>query len=223
MNEIAYEKVETESPFQPKDIDRLMWEGYEVNLKQYLVNGWHIFMTDIGSFMIYAILFLAINIFLEMIPFFGQIAAPILMFPLSVGFFVFAAKKMKRQPARFQDFLKGFDYLIPLVIVGALVTVLIVLGLFLFIIPGVYLAVGYLFASLLVVDRKMTPWQAMEASRKLITKKWLHMFALALILLIINLAGALIFIVGLIPATAISFCILTAAYDDIVGIESADF
>lgn len=223
MNEVTDAEYETEPLFWPKDTERLISEGYDVGLKQYVIQGWQIFMTDIGSFLIYATIFLAINLFLEMIPVLGQIVAPVLMFPLSMGFFVFAARKMKKQPTRFQDFFKGFDYFVPLVMVGILTSVLIVLGLFVFIIPGIYLAVAYLFSSMLIVDRKMSPWQAMETSRKVITKKWLQLFGLAIIVLAITIAGTLIFIIGVIPATAISLCILTAAYDDIIGIRSTDF
>jgi uncharacterized membrane protein len=222
MIEGSYEEIKEESLFRPKDTDRLIAEGYPVNFKKYLVEGWRIFRADMGSFLIYAAIFLAINLSLEMIPVIGQVIAPVLMVPFAMGFFIFAAKKMKRQPTRFEDFFKGFNYFVPLAIVGILTSLLIVIGLFVFILPGIYLAVGYLFSGILIVDRKLTPWQAMETSRKIITKQWLILCFLALFLLSLIFVGTLFFIIGLIPATAIAFCILTAAYDDIIGIQPDD-
>jgi hypothetical protein len=222
MIEGSYEEIKEESLFRPKDTDRLIAEGYPVNFKKYLVEGWRIFRADMGSFLIYAAIFLAINLSLEMIPVIGQVIAPVLMVPFAMGFFIFAAKKIKQQPTRFEDFFKGFNYFVPLAIVGILTSLLIVIGLFVFILPGIYLAVGYLFSGILIVDRKLTPWQAMETSRKIITKQWLILCFLALFLLSLIFVGTLFFIIGLIPATAIAFCILTAAYDDIIGIQPDD-
>ncbi len=209
--------------FRPKDTDRLAAEGYTVDLKQYIHQGWSVFIKNIGPYLLYATIFWAINIGLEMIPVIGQLAAPIIIFPVAMGFFVYTAKKLKQAPARFEDFFKAFHYFVPLLLVGILMNILILIGFLLFILPGIYLAVAYLFASMLVVDRKMSPWQALETSRRIITKKWLHLFVLALILLSLNFVGILIFIVGVIPATALTFCILTAAYEDIIGIASTDF
>lgn len=214
---------DTEPLFRPKDTNRLITEGYATSLKQYVLRGWSIFVKNIGPFLLFGTIFWAINIGVELIPIIGPIAAPVIMFPVAAGFFVFAAKKMKHQPANFQDFFKGFDYLLPLLLVGILTNALILVGLLLFIIPGIYLAVAYLFANWLVIDRKLSPWQAMETSRRIITKNWFSIFAMALILLLLNFVGMLLLIVGVIPATALSFCILTAAYDDIVGIQSTDF
>jgi len=223
MNRETGINQDTEPLFHPKDANQLISDGYATDLRQYVLRGWSIFVKNIGPFLLYGTLFWVINIGVEMIPFIGPIAAPIIMFPVAAGFFVYAAKKMKHQPAEFQDFFKGFDYLLPLVLMGILMNALILVGLLLFIIPGIYLAVAYLFSSFLVIDRKLSPWQALETSRRIITKKWFNIFGMALILLSLNFVGMLIFIVGVIPATALSFCILTAAYDDIVGIQSTDF
>lgn len=223
MKEESCKTVEYEPVFHARDPDRLIAEGYRVSIRQYIVQGWRIFTAEPGKFLIYAVIFWIINIALEMVPVVGPFVAPVLMYPIFMGFFTFSAKILKEEPARFEDFLSSLDFFIPLVIVGILANLLILLGLFLFILPGVYLAVGYLFSSILVIDRGMRPWEAMETSRKIITKQWMPIFGLALILLLINFAGALLFIVGLIPATAISACILTAAYDDIAGIASTDW
>ena len=95
-----------------------------------------------------------------------------------------------------------------------------VIGFALLILPGIYLAVAYLFAQPLVIDKGADFWQAMETSRKLITKKWFSFFGLLLVLFLLNLAGAILLGVGLLVTIPLSSCILAAAYEDIVGLNS---
>ena len=48
-------------------------------------------------------------------------------------------------------------------------TPLIYLGFILFLLPGIYLSVAYLYAPVLMIDKQLSPWQALEASRKSVT------------------------------------------------------
>jgi hypothetical protein len=90
----------------------------------------------------------------------------------------------------------------------------------LLIIPGVYLAVSYLFASILVVDQRLDFWPAMELSRNTVSPAWFAFFAFVLVLLVINTAGALLLGLGLFVSVPLSACALTAAYADIFGLHS---
>jgi len=73
---------------------------------------------------------------------------------------------------------------------------LIVIGLLLFIIPGIYLAVSYAIALPLAVDRDMGIWQALETSRRAIGTCWFKtaglfgMLTLCMLLLIPTLGIA---------------------------------
>lgn len=60
----------------------------------------------------------------------------------------------------------------------------------------------------------------METSRKLITKKWFSFFGLLLLLFLLNLGGAILLGVGLLVTIPLSVCIIAAAYEDIVGLNS---
>jgi len=57
----------------------------------------------------------------------------------------------------------------------------------------------------------------MEASRKIITKKWFSMFFFILILGLLNLGGLLLMGFGLLLTVPLSGCAVIAAYEDIVG------
>jgi hypothetical protein len=99
-----------------------------------------------------------------------------------------------------------------------LAVLLLFLGLLL-LIPIVYLSVSYTLAPLLVIDRRLRAWQAMETSRKLIHKQWLSWFGLLFLLGLIELAGAFACYIGLLISIPFSYCALAAAYEDVVGLS----
>jgi uncharacterized membrane protein len=140
--------------------------------------------------------------------------------PLSVGFFVVSAKLLQRRPPGFQDFFAGFQFFLPLLLLTIVSPVLIILGLVLLIIPGIFLLVCYLFASNLVVDRRLDFWPAMELSRRTVQAQWFGFFVFFLLLLLINLAGLLALGVGLLISCPVSACALAVAYAEIFGLQS---
>jgi hypothetical protein len=68
---------------------------------------------------------------------------------------------------------------------------------FLCLIPAIYLGIAYTFADLFIVFYKVHFWEAMEASRKLITKRWFTFFICFLVFGIVMALGVLACGVGL--------------------------
>ena len=97
--------------------------------------------------------------------------------------------------------------------------IFIALGLVALIVPGIYLAVAYTFVPLFIVFGKIEFWDGMEFSRKLVTKKWWNIFGFVLLLMLINMVGALAFLVGLLFTIPLSYCAIYVAFEDIVGTE----
>ncbi|MEB3313392.1 MAG: hypothetical protein VKL98_04535, partial [Cyanobacteriota bacterium] len=69
-------------------------------------------------------------------------------------------------------------------------------------------------------DKHMNFWSAMETSRRLITKKWFSFLGLGLLMSLLILAGVVFFGVGILVTAPLASCVLTAAYEDIVGLNS---
>jgi len=67
---------------------------------------------------------------------------------------------------------------------------LVVTGLILFVVPGIYLIVAYVFSNMLIVDRKLTPWQALEGSRRVVTRNWWGVAGLTGMMMGLMIAGA---------------------------------
>ena len=85
------------------------------------------------------------------------------------------------------------------------------------ILPGIYLAVAWVFTLLLVVDRRLEFWPAMELSRRVVTKHWWVLLGLMLVNLLICLAGVVACVVGVLVAIPIGIGAIVYAYEDIFG------
>ena len=189
-------------------------------LGDYVKTGWDLFKQYPGGFVGFCLLYFVIQVALKAIPYVGAVAAVVINTPLLMGNFIVSAKLLHGQPPEFRDFFEGFQYFLPLLLLSLVAGLFIGIGTILLVIPGIYLAVAYLFASYLVVDRRLDFWPAMELSRRTVTPRWFGYFAFMLLLALLNLAGALLLGLGLLVTIPLSFCAVTAAYADLFGFQS---
>lgn len=85
--------------------------------------------------------------------------------------------------------------------------------------PSIYVSIAYAWSPFFVIFHDMPAWEAMEASRKLITKKWFAFFGFTIIVALIGIAGVFAFFVGLIYTIPFIYCAVYVAFEDIVGID----
>ena len=189
----------------------------------YVKTGWGLFTQYPGGFVGFCLLYLLIQAVLHSIPYVGAVASFAVSTPLLMGNFIVSAKLLHGQTPEFRDFFTGFQYFLPLLLLSVVAGLFISIGTMLFIIPGLYLIVAYMFASYLVVDRGLDFWPAMELSRRSVNPRWFSYFAFALLVVLLNLAGAIALGVGLLVTIPLSFCAVTAAYADLFGFQSKEY
>ena len=80
--------------------------------------GWDLAIQNLGPFIGYTVLVLAIHAALAVIPILGWIGSWVISPALSAGYFTYIRKKLRNEPAVFQDFFEGFQYVGPLFLVG---------------------------------------------------------------------------------------------------------
>ena len=206
-------------------LEGLLKKNYTVKIGAYISAGLEIFKKNIGGFVGFTIVLILINLILAQI---NKSASPVgslislfISGPLNAGSLIVAFKVLRNRETTFGDFFRGFNHYVPLFMLSLVSGVLILLGCVLFLIPGLYLAVAYAFALPLVLDKKMNFWDAMEFSRKLISKNWFSFFGFMLVLALINFAGVLLLGVGLLVTIPLSVCAIAAAYADIVGLPTS--
>ncbi|OGR30797.1 MAG: hypothetical protein A2139_07270 [Desulfobacca sp. RBG_16_60_12] len=212
----------TDSPaplFEPS----LARAPHPLPLRNYFTAGWDLFKQYHTGFVGFCLLNLVIQLALNAIPYLGTAVSVVVSTPLLMGNFIVSAKLLQGQTPEFRDFFAGFQFFLPLVLLSLIAGLFIGIGMALLIIPGIYLAVAYLFAAYLVVDRRLDFWPAMELSRLTVNPQWFGYFAFMLLLALLNLAGALLLGLGLLVTIPVSFCAVTVAYADLFGIESKEY
>ncbi len=90
---------------------------------------------------------------------------------------------------------------------------------FLTMLPLIYLSVAWSWTNFFIVFKKMDFWPAMEASRKIIGKKWFSIFGFGLVLMLLAMGGLLCFVVGLIIAIPVISIANFIAFEQIVGLN----
>jgi hypothetical protein len=132
------------------------------------------------------------------------------------GLSYYVLKTIRGQPATLKDAFIGFTvFFLPLLLAGVITFSFTLLGACLLILPGVYLAVAYLFTYLLIIDQRMDFWTAMEVSRRVVTTQWWRIFGLGLVGVLFLLLGLSLFLVGFLAALPLFEGAIVYAYEDL--------
>jgi len=132
-------------------------------------------------------------------------------------------KKVRGQKPELSDAFCGFSKNFLQLLLGFLVPALLIgVGLLLCFLPGIYLAVAWQFALLLILDKKLDFWPAMEVSRKVITKNWWGFLGLAIVTWLLNLAGVLCCGVGVFVTMPWTMLALVCTYENRFGAPTPD-
>lgn len=197
-------------------IEKLIREGYDFNMSLYVNRGMKIFSSLLGPFAGFTAIYFAINIFAGFTGV-GSLATIVVNGPLTAGFFIVANELVRNKIPKFNMFFEGFQLFLPLFLANLLVGIFTFVGTLLLIIPGIYLAVAYSFTIPFIIFLQYDFWDAMEASRKLITKNFWPFFGFIVVILLINFVGALMLGIGLLLTLPATYCMIYAAFEDIVG------
>jgi hypothetical protein len=196
---------------------------YYIRTGYYLKAGWELFKQNAAGFIGFSVVALFVIFALSTKAGIGNVLSYVIGPPLWAGFIIVAMKLLLHQATEVNDFTKGFQFILPLLLYSVVSSVFISIGFVLLILPGIYLVVGYLFTTWLIVDRKLDFWPAMELSRKTVHKHWFDVFGFFLILCLINFGGLLLLGFGMLVTVPWTLCTLTVAYKDIFGIQSSSF
>lgn len=182
-----------------------------------LIRGWELFKSRPGEFIGFTLIVFLVNTLSSSRNPLVSLAGVLLLTGLYPGYFLAAFRLASGRELRFSHFFRGFDHFLPLLLATLCVSIVVATGLILLVIPGLYLAVGYMFATTLIVDNGMEFWQAMEVSRRVVTRHWFAFFGFSLMLFLVNCLGLLLLGVGLIVSVPVSACALAIAYLQVFG------
>ena len=137
----------------------------------------------------------------------SEIVITLVLFPLGVGLGLLGIRRAAGKDTPVSTLWEPYSHALPLIVLFVLMTVLVVAGFFLLVLPGIYLSIAYSFAPYLIVEKNMGVWEALETSRKAITQYWWRYFGLMIVALVLIIIGAIPLLIGLIwvlPIVAIA-------------------
>lgn len=118
--------------------------------------------------------------------------------PLFIGLYFMGVRRASNGPIAVGQIFQYFGRMLPLVLGMFLLYLLLALGFILLVLPGIYLMVAYAFALPLMADKGLSPWQALEISRKAVTHRWFSFFAFLILTLLIYLISIVFLFIPLI-------------------------
>ncbi len=200
----------------------IIGRGYNLAVGRCFARSWKLYRANFWLLTGTTAVVLILYSILHSVPVFGNVAAVVLGGVLSAGLSVVFLKLIRGQRAEFADVFVGFQRrFVPLMLASAITFILVSAGLLLCLLPGIYLAVAWLFTYPLIIERSLDFWPAMELSRKVVHERWWELFALALVALLLFVGGFLLtfFIFGLggFLTAPIAYGALIFAYEDIFG------
>ena len=193
--------------------------GYDLQIGDCFARGWELlvgrFRLLVGATVLVYLLFFGIS----SIPGIGVGAVIVLGFVLLGGLNLVFLKELRGEPANVGVVFAGFNAaFLPLLLAGTVATILVVAGGFLCLAPGIYLLVAWhLFTPLLILDKGLDFWQALECSRRVVTRHWWTCGGLFLLAVLAVAAGLLACLVGVLVTLPLATAAVVVAYEDVFG------
>ena len=189
-----------------------------IDISSALSRGWALVRDNMAVLAGATVLGWLVTIGLAFVPILGWIVGFVLIGGLDYMFI----RRIRGEEVQIGDVFAGFNLaFLDLTMAGLVKWLLTMLGLLLCILPGIYLAVGYVFALPLVIDKKMDFWTAMEVSRRVVHEQWWSVFALAIVLALVAFAGFLVCGVGALITIPLASAALMYVYEDLFGTVAA--
>lgn len=136
----------------------------------------------------------------------------LLFFPIDYGAAWVYLKAVRGEKFDVQDMFSVFENYLNVVLSQLLVWAIVGIGIVLFVVPGIILFCRLAFVCYLVMDRKMEPVEAVKESWRMTQPHAWQIFLMGLLALPILTAGAMCFVVGIIPALMWVRCAFASMY-----------
>jgi len=226
------------APGEYGSIEKGLAGDYELKPIELLQNAWAnlkgLKTTYLLAVIVYAVIYIIVTFLLaavvgrsvdpvtgefSLVAFIAEMSLGIIMAPLGAGLFMIGLKFSVGAKIEVGELFKHFDKIIPLFITYLLYYILVAIGFVLLIIPGIYLMIALMMAVPLVVEKNMSPWEALMTSRKAVTHKWFAMLGLGLLSMLVIIVGAIPLGIGLIWAVPLVMLAFAMVYRDMFGVE----
>jgi uncharacterized membrane protein len=186
--------------------------GFRLSMESTLQVGFNLLRKAPAEFIIFSIL--------GVVVFSNPVSGVLLGGPVMASYLHMAHLASRDQRIEISDFFKGFEKARSLILLNLLIFLLVLLGLIMLVIPGIYFAVSYVFSHLFVWFYDKDPSEAMRLSKLTVSGNFWQIILLFLILAGINFLGIMAMGIGILLTMPFSFCVVYAAFDDLIGVSN---
>ncbi len=152
--------------------------------------------------------------------FLDELMLTVVLLPMVGGLWIVGVAFARGNTPRCWSLLYWYEYTLKLLLVSIFVHVLIFVGLVLFILPGIYLAVCLQLAIPLAVDKPIGPLEAVTRSWQIIRRCWFRVLLLDAIAVLALIGSALLAgipLIWILPTILVGRGIL---YEKLVGVNT---
>lgn len=221
---------------QQGSIESALAGNYSINLGELLSEAWQ--KTDGAKLPInvgFCIYFVAYLVAAVLIPVvlsgftanltpFAQLVGTLLNLlvgsTLMAGIMMMGVARVAGRPFGIDSTWQYLPKMLPIFLLMVVMSIMVMLGFILLILPGIYLSIAYMFAILLTVDRDMGVWEALETSRKAVTHHWFGVFGTMFVMGLLIFVSALPLGIGLIWTLPMCYVLLGLLYQRIFGVAA---
>lgn len=184
-------------------------------------DSWELVKKNVRLIAILMVAFVGYQIIQGIIQgFFGQsalsalvsIAFTVLTLFLEIGFIKIILKLVDGQKAEINELWAYPQYLLRMIGASIVYGIIVGVGLILLVVPGIYLAIRLQFYSYYIVDKNAGAMDSLRMSWKATDKNVINIFLFELLIVGINILGAIALLVGLLVTIPVSFVAVTLLY-----------
>ena len=131
---------------------------------------------------------------------------------LQLGMVKVSLDLVDRGKAEFSELYMSYPKLLNFLVASIVYGFVVVLGLILFVIPGIYLIIRYQFYTYYILDKNASAIDSLHMSADMTRGNILNLFLLSIIIVFINILGAILLFVGLLFTIPMSMMVYAYLY-----------
>jgi uncharacterized membrane protein len=184
--------------------------------------GWKKFWPNLVPMILFALIVWAVNGLIQLPQREGGNTVVVTLFAvigfivgqlIAIGWIKLALDIIDGNRPNFQAITDKFRVFLPYLVAAVLFSVMVTIGLFLLVVPGIILAIIFAFYGFHIVDTdEKHPIEALRRSAELTKGSRWQLFLFGLVLIGINILGLLVLIVGVLISSGISLLAIAYVY-----------
>ena len=208
---------------KPLQIQKLFERFPEFSIQESISKGWELFKVQWLNTIAFTLLVFTIQGFSTYyLDNYSLIVSIVVSPPLTAGFFLIANQISRGVEVSFSDYFNGFSFWGIVIVTSLISGILTFFGILALVLPGIYLAVAFMFGIPFALFSGMDFWTSLELSRKLITMNWWKFFGFVIVLAGLNILGLLFFLVGILVTIPVSYFAIYSVFEELTADALAD-